>query len=148
MTKCPKSQNCRPTYFSVVASVMMELESVGDENFESWSEGTPNFYGFCISVCFNFFAFLTISTIFSYTQFPSVSGSFCSTSSDRVQHCSLKHGFTNWRQIGMTSPWKPPLSTFIKITCPFYLTTSAIKLPTVGSENDFSPLFRLLGSNR
>ena len=58
---------------------MMELESVGDENFESWSEGTPNFYGFCISVCFNFFAFLTISTVFLYIQFPSVSGSFCST---------------------------------------------------------------------
>jgi hypothetical protein len=35
MTKCPKSQNCRPTYFSVVASVMIGLESVRDENFES-----------------------------------------------------------------------------------------------------------------
>jgi len=35
MTKCPKSQICRPTYFSVVASAMMELESVSDENFES-----------------------------------------------------------------------------------------------------------------
>lgn len=35
MTKCPKSQNCRPTYFSFVTSVMIELESVSDENFES-----------------------------------------------------------------------------------------------------------------
>jgi hypothetical protein len=35
MTKCPKSQNCRPTYFFIVASVIMELESVSNENFES-----------------------------------------------------------------------------------------------------------------